>query len=194
MTPPIKDITNPTNNGPWLVVKLNASLSDQQRPKRKVMQLRNRGIETYYPLYEKFNKKAWGRNREGVRKPRPLLPGYCFIRIPQEDYAFLPILFELGLIGGLVFEQGLPVEVHPKIIRNMQRRFGGGKYNALDHERYMQTRMEFRAGDMVRINRGSLEGFEIQVTELTDTTARFVTQILGKETEQEVPISWLEAC
>jgi transcription antitermination factor NusG len=122
-----------------------AAYTAARHEKRVAEQLRERGIESFLPLYSSVRR--WKDRR--VRLQLPLFPGYVFVHTPLAER--LRVLQLPGVVRMVGFN-GLPVALPDSEIEALRR--------GLADERRVEPHPYLTVGRKVRIKNGPLAGAE----------------------------------
>lgn len=139
--------------------------------------LRRAGFEVFLPV-----RKEW-RITDRFRKRKeqvayPLMTGWLFVGWP-EGQAMWGKLAELGVVQGLLGDQGRPARISEAAVQRMMRQWGGG-HLAPEHYRYLRTHHEFEVGDTVRVIDGPWTGYSFDVLDISSAGVSGVVQLLGR--------------
>jgi transcription antitermination factor NusG len=115
--------------------------------KKVLVQLQNKGIETFLPLVKEIHR--WSDRRQVIELP--LFPGYGFVRIAAVPDHRLRVL-QTGGLTGFVTMNGTPIPVPEKQIEDVQLLLS----NNLPSRAYPFIKV----GQRVRIRGGGLDGVE----------------------------------
>jgi transcription antitermination factor NusG len=122
-----------------------AAYTSANHEKRVAIQLQDRAVEHFLPLYESVGR--WKDRR--VRLQLPLFPGYVFVRLALRDR--LQVLQVPG-VAKLVGFNGTPVELPQKEMEALR----AGLANGVRAEPHPNLKI----GRRVRVKAGSLAGLE----------------------------------
>lgn len=129
----------------YLEPRWYAAYTRAQHEKRVALQLAERVVEYYLPVYEAVHR--WKDRR--MRVQLPLFPGYVFIHIPLKNR--LDVL-RIPSVVRLVGFNGAPTPLPVEVIECLRR--------ALDAGVCAEPHPFLRVGRRVRITAGSLIGLE----------------------------------
>lgn len=115
--------------------------------KKVLVQLQNKGIETFLPLVKEIHR--WSDRRQVIELP--LFPGYGFVRIAAVPDHRLRVLQTVGLTG-FVTMNGTPIPVPEKQIEDVQL--------LLSNNLACRAYPFIKIGQRVRIRGGGLDGVE----------------------------------
>jgi transcription antitermination factor NusG len=122
-----------------------AAYTSANHEKRVAMQLEERAVEHFLPLYESVRR--WKDRR--VKLQLPLFPGYVFVRLVLRDR--LRVLQVPG-VARLVGFNGLPCAVPDSEIETLQ--------TCLVRKVHLEPHPYAQVGRRVRVKTGPLEGLE----------------------------------
>lgn len=120
-----------------------------------------RAIEAFFPTYEAV--RLW-KNRQRVKIPMPLFPGYLFARIVELDY--VKVLRCPGVVR-LVGNRCGPFPIADSVIELLR---------ASVAEKRIEPHRELVVGERVRVKSGPMQGIEGVLTR-KDNSWRFVLTI-----------------
>lgn len=143
------------------------------------------GLSTFCPI-----ETRWRRVPGTVRKRRPvtyaMLPRYMFVRC---DYPWEIIRAHRHRgIQGVVGIDGRPAPISEQAIERLIRISG-----TLVPTNTAPIRRSFNVGDQVEIVSGPFRGHLVPIESINGRAARVLMQMLGGETEVEIPLDQLEA-
>jgi transcriptional antiterminator RfaH len=124
----------------WYVVQTNAKQED-----RAAANLRAWQVETFSPRTKERTYNQF--TNEPTLVTRPLFPRYIFARFPFEQLLH-KVSYTRGVHSVVNFD-GLPAPVDDEVIEFMQAQ--------VDANGFVKFGAEFKAGDMVRIDRGPFQ-------------------------------------
>ncbi|MBT8152741.1 hypothetical protein KMP13_02280 [Epibacterium ulvae] len=155
------------------------------------------GFRTFLPTQKVFRRKSrYGLAKRPMEYPK--LPGWCFVEMPtrfntatgrDEPFGWHRLL-RLDVVESVVCVDGHPCPIHPFVIEDMARRWNNPPPG---HHQHQPTHHEFDIGDTAVVSRGTLAGFAVDVTDIRDANAVVILDLLGKQTEHEIPMMHLEA-
>jgi transcription antitermination factor NusG len=122
-----------------------AAYTSANHEKRVALQLVERSVEHFLPLYESVRR--WKDRR--MKLQMPLFPGYVFVRLALRDR--LRVLQVPG-VARLVGFNGLPCALPDSEIEAMQ--------TCLDRKAYLEPHPYVQVGRRVRVKCGPLAGLE----------------------------------
>jgi len=122
-----------------------AAYTSANHEKRVALQLVERSVEHFLPLYESLRR--WKDRR--MKLQMPLFPGYVFVRLALRDR--LQVLQVPG-VARLVGFNGLPCALPDSEIEAMQ--------TCLERKAYLQPHPYVQVGRRVRVKCGPLAGLE----------------------------------
>jgi transcription antitermination factor NusG len=129
----------------YLEPRWYAAYTSANHEKRVALQLVERSVEHFLPLYESIRR--WKDRR--MKLQMPLFPGYVFVRLALRDR--LQVLQVPG-VARLVGFNGLPCALRDSEIEAMQ--------TCLERKAYLQPHPYVQVGRRVRVKCGPLAGLE----------------------------------
>jgi transcription antitermination factor NusG len=129
----------------YLEPRWYAAYTSANHEKRVAIQLTQRSVEHFLPLYGSVRR--WKRRR--VQLQLPLFPGYVFVRLALRDRLQV---FQVPGVARLVGFNGQPCALPESEIKAMQRCLA--RTACLEPHPYVQV------GRQVRVKAGPLEGLE----------------------------------
>jgi transcription antitermination factor NusG len=129
----------------YLEPRWYAAYTSANHEKRVALQLVQRSVEHFLPLYESMRR--WKDRR--IKLQMPLFPGYVFVRLALRDR--LQVLQVPGL-ARLVGFNGLPCALPNSEIEAMQ--------TCLERKAYLEPHPYVQVGRRVRVQCGPLAGLE----------------------------------
>ena len=147
-------------------------------------QLRDLGIETYFPLLKIFKKDL----HKSQRQIEPFFPGYILARLdPGGD------LFRVRGVRGVtsvVSFGGQPARLDPRVIEDFRLRENGKGYICVH-----RTKPEFQWRDPIQIVSGPFAGYRGLFGRYLDSRLRVcvLLDILKPQTPVELPLSSVSA-
>jgi transcription antitermination factor NusG len=129
----------------YLEPRWYAAYTSANHEKRVALQLVQRSVEHFLPLYESVRR--WKDRR--MKLQMPLFPGYVFVRLALRDR--LQVLQVPG-VARLVGFSGLPCALPNSEIEAMQ--------TCLERKAYLQPHPYVQVGRRVRVKCGPLAGLE----------------------------------
>ena len=163
----------------WFVLK-----TETRRERPVQCQLRDLGIESYFPLLKTFKKRLI----KGQRQIEPLFPGYLFaLIVPEFD------LFDLRQVRSftaLVCFDGRAARLDPRVIEDLRKREGGKGYICM-----RPLKQEFHLHDPVRIVDGPFSGHTGLFVRHLPSAERIclLLEVLKARALVEVPLSSVAA-
>ncbi|MBI3666854.1 MAG: hypothetical protein HY236_11640 [Acidobacteria bacterium] len=160
-------------------------MKTEPRKERYVQcQLRDLGIDTYFPLLKNFRKYM----RKCQPQIEPFFPGYLFVYIDRE-----PDLFHLRQVRGLnyvVSFDGQPARLEPGIVEEFRRREDGKGYICI---RLVKREIPLHAP--VRIVEGPFAGHRGLFVRYLESSQRIcvLMDILKPQTLLELPLGSIAA-
>ena len=139
---PVSDIKTESNPFDWMAI-----LTRTRFEKKVCAELKEKGIETFLPLYSAKHK--WSDRQAVVQLP--LFPGYVFARIAPRQEERIPVLRTLGVMG-FVGARGIGTPIPESEIRAVQ--------TLLEQRVPFQLYPFLNIGHRVRIRGGCLDGIE----------------------------------
>ncbi|HPW65528.1 MAG TPA: UpxY family transcription antiterminator [Salinivirgaceae bacterium] len=126
------------------------AVSTRSRHEKKVaLQLAEKGIEAYLPLYRTV--RQWSDRKKIVEVP--LITCYVFVRIDYKDY--LKVLKTDGVVRFLMF-QNQPAYVQDREIENL-------RILTKNSENVKVQDIDYQIGDYIEINSGPFCGFKGEI-------------------------------
>jgi transcription antitermination factor NusG len=129
----------------YLEPRWYAAYTSANHERRVAIQLRQRSVEHFLPLYDSVRR--WKDRR--VRLQLPLFPGYVFVRLALRDR--LQVLQIPGLVHLISFA-GYPAPLQEEDINALK--------NCLNHRDLLAPHPYLQAGRRARVNSGPLRGLE----------------------------------
>ena len=127
----------------WFVVRTQGS-----RERWAAENCFKQGAETYLPQIEEATRVRVAGRMISVLRPKPLFPGYLFVRTEKYQWRFL--LGTFGVID-LIMSGSDPVRVRNDIIQDLRQRTANGCVQ-------LPKQTLFNADDSVRPTEGAFEG------------------------------------
>ena len=124
------------------------------KPKQETVardQLQHQGFEVYLPLIQARISHA----RKVSWQPRPFFPGYLFLHLSREEQRWTTIRSTVGVLAAVSFGNVYPPLPDAAITLLQQRHDEQGFISMA-----AKPATPFMAGERVRLNDGSLSGFE----------------------------------
>lgn len=152
--------------------------------------LRQMGYNAMVPSREVFRyRNKFSRQKEPKRYP--CMPRYVLVGF-SEVPNWMELL-DLPMISGVLAQYDAPAKVKYRHIAHLIALDPDGIVErAGPEQRYMRTHHEFGLGQIVRVARGSLEGFTFTVEAFNGTHASGTIEICGRPAPVNLPVYELE--
>lgn len=167
----------------WYVLKVQSNREKSIRD-NILRRVKREGLERYFGEIiiptEKVAETKGGKKRVTERK---LYPGYIMVQMILNDESWF-LVRETGGVGDFTGAAGKPIAMQDHEIQRML----GQETAAKEEGTQAKIKIDFTAGDRVKIKEGGFEGFEGTVDSVDDASGRVtvLVEIFGRSTPVEL--------
>ena len=145
--------------------------------------LKRAGFEVFIPVKKELRRKSRCSNEQHL-VTLPLLVNWAFVGW-SKDQSRWHELMALNSVSGVMAHNGLPVQLAEWQIAKLMRRYGGSRLTG-QQRGYVREHLDYEVGDMVSVNHGSFEGFDVSVVDISRPIVTGVMNLLGRDVPVEL--------